>query len=85
MRSATIATLTFAFSLCACGTTQLFTTYDLPESPEVESAPYPRLVDVPVAPAPGTFTAATPDPVDGAAVIDGLAPLASAQAERAAA
>lgn len=50
----------------ACGTVDLFGRYDLPEGPEVETTPYPRLVDVPQAPERGSYTAAVPDPLQGA-------------------
>ncbi|MFK7944266.1 MAG: hypothetical protein AB8B85_15320 [Paracoccaceae bacterium] len=61
-----IAGAGFLLSVASCGTVELFGQYDLPESAEVETAPYPRLVDVPSAPARGTYTAAVPDPLDGA-------------------
>lgn len=50
----------------ACGTVELFGQYDLPESPGVEEAPWPRLVDVPAAPPVGTYTADVPNPEQGA-------------------
>lgn len=54
--------------LSACGSAQLFVGQTLEESPDVADAPYPRLVDTPEAPAIGTYTAAAPDPAQGAAV-----------------
>ena len=63
-----------------CGTVELFGTYDLPESPSVEATPYPRLVDTPTAPAAGSYTAAVPDPGDGARAQTDLA-VAAAQAQ----
>ena len=58
--------MTVATVLSGCGTIEIFGQYDLPESPDVEAAPYPRLVDTPSAPAQGEYTAAVPDPVNGA-------------------
>ena len=55
-----------ALALAGCGTVEVFGRYDLPEDPAVEATPYPRLVDTPVAPAQGEYTAAVPDPTDGA-------------------
>lgn len=60
------AQIVAVLTLAGCGTVEVFGRYDLPESPEVETAPYPRLVDTPSAPAPGEYTAAVPDPADGA-------------------
>ena len=72
-----------ALSLAGCGTVEIFGRYDLPESPEVETTPYPRLIDTPSAPAQGEYTAAVPDPADGARTQTDLstrAVVASAQA-----
>lgn len=55
-----------ALALAGCGTVEIFGRYDLPESPEVANAPYPRLVDTPDAPPAGTYSAAVPDPAKGA-------------------
>ncbi len=52
-------------ALAGCGTVGLFGEYDVPESPDVESTPYPRLVDVPDAPAVGEFSESVPDPAVG--------------------
>ncbi|MEM6973586.1 MAG: hypothetical protein AAF577_12355 [Pseudomonadota bacterium] len=71
------------WAISSCGSTELFGRYDLPESPGVASAPYPRLVDVPAAPPPGQTSASVPNPAEGQAVIDGLAPVTAAQARRA--
>lgn len=60
------AQIVAVLSLASCGTVEVFGRYDLPESPEVEAAPYPRLVDTPSAPAQGEYTTAVPDPADGA-------------------
>ncbi|MEM1162698.1 MAG: hypothetical protein AAGJ28_17365 [Pseudomonadota bacterium] len=64
--------MTCAAFLTGCGTVDLFGRYDLPEDPATADAPYPRLVDTPAAPAPGTYTAAVPDPADGAALLTDL-------------
>jgi len=50
-----------------CGSIALFGEYDVPESPEVASAPWPQLVDVPEAPPIGSYGPATPDPAIGLA------------------
>ena len=55
-----------ALALAGCGTVEVFGKYDLPESPDVADAPWPRLVDTPSAPPPGEYTAAVPNPEDGA-------------------
>jgi len=70
--------------LSGCGTVGLFGEYDLPESPEVAAAPWPRLVDVPAAPAVGSYTADVPDPAVGRRTLEELgveASVASARAE----
>ncbi|MEM9060244.1 MAG: hypothetical protein AAGD13_07245 [Pseudomonadota bacterium] len=54
-----------ALGLSGCGTVGLFGAYDLPQSPEVAEAAWPRLIDTPPAPAPGEFTARVPDPATG--------------------
>ncbi|MEM6678417.1 MAG: hypothetical protein AAF675_11160 [Pseudomonadota bacterium] len=61
----------------------LFGTYDVPEQPETAEAPYPRLVDVPTAPPPGSFTADAPDPSTGVALRVALGDEAAAQNEAA--
>jgi hypothetical protein len=53
-------------ALSGCGTVGIFGQYDLPESPEVADAPWPRLVDTPSAPPLGEYTDAVPDPAKGA-------------------
>ena len=55
-----------ALALSGCGTVGIFGQYDLPESPEVAAAPWPRLVDTPTAPPVGEYTDAVPDPARGA-------------------
>lgn len=59
-------------ALTGCGTVGVFGRYDLPESPGVADAPWPRLVDTPSVPAPGTYSAAVPDPASGAAARNDL-------------
>lgn len=46
--------------------------YAIAESPAVAAAPWPKLLDVPVPPPPGTFTAEVPDPAAGEAIAVGL-------------
>lgn len=70
--------------LMGCTTASLFTSYDLPESPDVEAAPWPRLADVPDTPAPGTYTAAIPDPAVGIATETDLSEAARQAEARAA-
>ncbi|MEM6422715.1 MAG: hypothetical protein AAF698_09010 [Pseudomonadota bacterium] len=65
--------------LSGCGTVGLFGLYDVPESEGVADTPYPRLVDVPEAPPPGSFTEAVPDPAQGVAVTVDLTAAAQAQ------
>ena len=66
-----------ALSLAGCGTSELFGEYAIPESPEVAAAPYPRLVDVPAAPPVGEYTAAVPDPAEGARTLSDLSTTAA--------
>ena len=61
-----VAALVLCGVVAGCGTVEVFGQYDLPEDPSVETTPYPRLVDTPAAPPPGSFTAAVPDPAEGA-------------------
>ncbi|MBY8976281.1 hypothetical protein KHP62_10710 [Rhodobacteraceae bacterium NNCM2] len=71
--------------VCACGTIELFGTYDAPESAEVAATPWPRLVDVPEAPEVGTYTDAVPDPAQGVALqadLDSVAGDAALRAEK---
>lgn len=69
-----------ALSLAGCGTVELFGKYDLPEGPEVEASPYPRLIDTPDAPSAGEYTSATPDPAEGVAIQVDLAAAGQAAA-----
>lgn len=71
-------------ALGGCGTVGVLGAYDLPESESVAAAPYPRLVDTPEAPPPGTFTADVPDPAIGRATLDALGAEASISEARAA-
>lgn len=70
--------------LQGCGTVEIFGRYDIPESPEVAEAPYPRLVDTPEAPPPGSYDEDVPDPVVGTAILVDLTEEARASARRAA-
>ncbi|MCL5778522.1 hypothetical protein M1105_16200 [Limibaculum sp. FT325] len=72
-------------ALAGCGTSELFGTYDLPESPEVANAPWPRLADTRIPPPPGTFGPGYPDPAEGVAVVSDLSGVADRSAERASA
>jgi hypothetical protein len=61
-----VAALAGVVALSGCGTVELFGKYDLPESPHVASAPWPRLIDTPDAPPVGVYSPAVPDPAEGA-------------------
>lgn len=63
--------------LSGCGSAELFRTYDLPESPEVADAAWPRLVDTPAAPAVGETGPGVPDPASGAQIQRDLADAAA--------
>jgi len=82
-RRAGPALLTLAAVLAGCGTTELFGTYDVPESPEVAEAPWPRLVDTPTPPPQGTYGPGVPDPAQGVAVVSDLTSVATDSAARA--
>ncbi|WP_118133043.1 hypothetical protein [Oceanicella sp. SM1341] len=58
--------------------------YELTESDAVRDAPWPRLVDIPEPPAPGSFSAAVPDPQTGQQLQTDLAAEAVAMRARAA-
>ncbi len=75
--------LTLAAALAACGTARLFTGTEMPESPGVAEAPWPRLVDTPEAPPPGTWTEDVPDPAVGVATVVELTEVALSGAARA--
>lgn len=78
-----IVGLTVAAALAGCGTARLFSGLPAPESPDVAEAPWPRLVDTPAAPPPGTYTEAVPDPARGVATVVGLGEAARAATLRA--
>lgn len=80
-----IITLALATLLAGCGSARLFSGVPAPESPDVAGAPWPRLVDTPEAPPPGTYTAAVPDPAFGVATVVELSEAARAGARRTAA
>src|SRR5690625_2253845 len=61
------AALLAVLLLTGCGSIALFGKYDIPESPEVAAAPWPRLVDVPEALPAGSFGPSAPDPAIGLA------------------
>jgi hypothetical protein len=69
--------------LAGCGTVELFGKYDLPESPEVAAAPWPRLVDTPDVPRVGVYSAAVPNPAEGAAAQTDLGAAAASANARA--
>lgn len=72
-------------ALSGCGTIELFGKYDLPESPEVASAPWPRLVDTPDALPVGVYSPALPDPAEGVMAQSDLGAAAGRATARAAA
>lgn len=79
-----VAVAVATLALAGCDAADMFDKFDLPEGPEVATAPWPRLVDVPSAPPVGTYTEAVPDPAVGAQVIENLsveAAVAKARAE----
>ncbi|HET7408630.1 MAG TPA: hypothetical protein VFJ13_00385 [Paracoccaceae bacterium] len=72
-------------ALAGCGTVGLFGEYDIPESPDVADAPWPKLVDVPEAPPVGVYTEDVPDPGVGIVTQADLGHAASEASARAAA
>jgi hypothetical protein len=78
------AALAGAAMLAGCGTVELFGKYDLPESPEVAAAPWPRLVDTPAAPPVGVYSEQVPDPTEGVAAQADLGAAAAGANARAA-
>ena len=60
-----VGTALLALLTAACGDPEIFDRVAAPESPEVASAPYPKLADTPSAPPVGGYTSATPDPANG--------------------
>ena len=79
-----VAAIAALVALGGCGTVELFGKYDLPESPEVAAAPWPRLVDTPEAPPVGVYSPAVPDPAEGALAQTDLGAAASSANARAA-
>jgi hypothetical protein len=79
-----VAALAALGPLAGCGTVELFGKYDLPESPEVAAAPWPRLVDTPAVPRVGVYSAAVPDPAEGALAQTDLGAVAAGANARAA-
>jgi len=71
--------------LAGCGSAGLFRTHEVPESPGIADAPWPRLVDTPAAPTKGSYGTGVPDPAEGAAVTADLGQAAQDAAARAAA
>ena len=61
------ATFLLLASLAGCGTAGLFKKDTTPESPDIASAPWPRLVDTPAAPPKGQYGPGVPDPAQGTA------------------
>lgn len=76
LRIAPALALCAAMALPACAARDAMERHASLEDPWVEGQPYPRLVDSPPAPAPGEFTAATPDPARGQRIIDELGAVA---------
>jgi hypothetical protein len=79
-----VAAATLLAGLAGCGTVELFGKYDLPESPEVAAAPWPRLVDTPAAPPVGVYTDEVPDPAEGVLAESDLGTAAASANARAA-
>ncbi|MGF1551656.1 MAG: hypothetical protein ACFBWO_04030 [Paracoccaceae bacterium] len=80
MRLRLFATIALVVSLPACETLDVFERF---EAGGASDAPYPRLVNVPAAPPPGSFSDAAPDPARGRAIRAELDPVAEAQNARA--
>lgn len=79
-----IGVLALLLTVPACGTVGLFGNYDLPESEDVATAPWPRLADVPDAPPPGSYSDEVPDPAEGVAILTDLGAIAQTAEQRAA-
>lgn len=84
-RAPIVAAVALALALAGCNTAGLFARYDVPESPEVEAAPWPQLVDVPEAPPVGEYTENVPDPLQAARTQTALSVVAAGATARAAA
>ncbi|MEM7508718.1 MAG: hypothetical protein AAF415_18455 [Pseudomonadota bacterium] len=78
-----IGMMALLLAVPACGTVDLFGSYDLPESEDVAEAPWPRLADVPEAPPPGSYSNQVPDPAKGFAILTDLGAAANSSGERA--
>ena len=78
-----VAAVLLVASLAGCGSAGLFRDFSVPESPSVEEAPWPRLVDTPAAPSVGTYTEDVPDPAIGVATVTQLSLAAEDAAARA--
>lgn len=81
--TAQFVALALVVALSGCTTAGLFTEFDLAEDPAVADTPWPRLIDVPRGPEPGTFTRSIPDPLNGDRTQAALSVAAVAAAERA--
>ncbi len=85
------APLRFAILICAaamlacCAARDALDKHAELEDPWVEDQPYPRLVDTEAPPPPGEFSAASPDPANGQAIIAELGPIAQENTIRGAA
>ena len=68
-----VGTAILALMTTACGDPEIFDRVTAPESPGVAAAPYPKLAETPSAPPAGVYTAASPDPAQGDAILIDLA------------
>lgn len=71
--------------LAGCAARDAMERHSEKEDPWVESQPYPRLADSPGPAAPGEYSAATPDPAQGKAIVEELGAAAQENAIRGAA
>ena len=71
MKGAAVAAIVAA-GLAGCDTVGLFRSYPTVEAEGVAAADWPRLVDVPPAPAKGAYSADVPDPAQGYALLTEL-------------
>lgn len=70
-------------ALSGCSTASIFSEFDTAENPAIADTPWPRLIDVPDTPTPGTYTRAIPDPNIGDRTQADLSVAAVAAEERA--
>ena len=70
-------------ALTGCSTASIFSEFDAEENPAIADTPWPRLVDVPQTPSPGTYTRSVPDPNNGERTQADLSVAAVAAEERA--